>query len=197
MNPVENGRTEARGLPASAAEASGPGADDPRVIAALEEYAAALKAGRAPDRQAFQARHPEIAAVLAECLDGLEWMRGAAPGGRSAAAPAGAPPGAGVEPGTTLGDYRIVREIGRGGMGVVYEAEQVSLGRRVALKVLPFGAVPDARRLQRFENEAHAAAQVHHTNIVPVYGVGCDGGVHYYAMQLIDGQTEAKKDPGR
>src|SRR5205085_12517278 len=91
-----------------------------------------------------------------------------------------------------LGDFRIVREIGRGGMGVVYEAVQMSLGRRVALKVLPFAAALDAKQLQRFQNEAQAAAQLHHTNIVPVYAVGCERGVHYYAMQLIDGQSLAQ-----
>src|SRR5262249_21730746 len=90
-----------------------------------------------------------------------------------------------------LGDFRIVRELGRGGMGVVYEAEQISLGRRVALKVLPFAAVLDPKQLQRFKNEAQAAAQVHHTHIVPVFAVGCERGVHYYAMQYIDGQTLA------
>ena len=63
-----------------------------------------------------------------------------------------------------LGDFRILREIGRGGMGVVYEVEQLSLGRRVALKVLPFAAVLDPRRLQRFQNEAHAAASLKHPN---------------------------------
>jgi serine/threonine protein kinase len=87
-----------------------------------------------------------------------------------------------------LGDFRIVREVGRGGMGVVYEAEQISLRRRVALKVLPFAAAMDPRHLQRFKNEAQAAACLHHTNIVPVFGVGSDRGVHYYAMQFIDGQ---------
>src|SRR5258708_11262525 len=88
-----------------------------------------------------------------------------------------------------LGDFRIVREIGRGGMGIVYEAIQLSLGRRVALKVLPFVASLDPTRLQRFKNEAHAAAQLHHTNIVPVYAVGSQRGVHFYAMQLIEGQS--------
>src|SRR5438046_495824 len=80
---------------------------------------------------------------------------------------------------------------GRGGMGVVYEAVQLSLGRRVALKVLPFAAALDAKQLQRFKNEAQAAAQLHHTNIVPVYAVGEARGVHYYAMQLIEGQNLA------
>ncbi len=88
-----------------------------------------------------------------------------------------------------LGDFRIVREVGKGGMGIVYEAEQISLRRRVALKVLPFAGTMDARRLQRFHNEAQAAACLHHTNIVPVFSVGCERGVHFYAMQFIDGQT--------
>jgi hypothetical protein len=186
MNPSGNGRAK---LPPSAAESSG--TDDPRVIAALEEYLSALQAGQAPDREAFQARHPEIAGVLAECLEGLEWMRGAPPPPRSAAAVAGVPPGTGARPGTPLGDYQILREIGRGGMGVVYEAEQLSLNRRVALKVLPFAAALDARQLQRFKNEAQAAAHLHHTNIVPVFGIGCERGVHFYAMQLIEGQSLA------
>src|SRR5262249_31334434 len=72
------------------------------------------------------------------------------------------------------------------------EAEQLSLGRRVALKVLPFAATMDPRQLQRFHNEARAAASLHHPHIVPVYAVGCERGVHYYAMQFIDGQTLAE-----
>jgi WD40 repeat protein/serine/threonine protein kinase len=188
MNHSGNGRTDVREPPQGTPETPRP--DDPRVIVALEEYAAALQAGQAPDRGAFLARHPEIAAVLAECLEGLEWMRGATPG-TSVTEPAGVPVVTGVAPGTSLGDFQVLREIGRGGMGVVYEAEQLSLGRRVALKVLPLAAALDAKQLQRFQNEAQAAAQLHHTNIVPVYGVGCERGVHYYAMQLIDGQTLA------
>jgi len=86
-----------------------------------------------------------------------------------------------------IGDYRILREIGRGGMGVVYEAEQVSLGRRVALKVLPGQASTDRIVLERFRREARAAAQLHHTNIVPVYDVDHDGDVRFYAMQFIQG----------
>jgi serine/threonine protein kinase/Tfp pilus assembly protein PilF len=77
-------------------------------------------------------------------------------------------------------------------MGVVYEAQQVSLGRRVALKILPFAAVMDQRRLARFKTEAQAAAQLIHQNIVPVFSVGCELGVHFYAMQYVDGQTLAE-----
>src|SRR5205085_11410343 len=100
--------------------------------------------------------------------------------------PAGPPTGLGE-----LGDFRLLREVGRGGMGVVYEADQVSLRRRVALKVLPFAAAIDPRRLQRFQTEALAAAHVQHEKIVPVHAVGCERGAHYYAMQFIDGQSLA------
>src|SRR5262249_13789405 len=91
-----------------------------------------------------------------------------------------------------LGDFLIQREIGRGGMGIVYEALPISLIRRVALKVLPFASGLDAKQLQRFKNEAQAAAALHHTNIVPVHAVGCERGTHYYAMQFIAGQTLAQ-----
>ncbi|TWU08791.1 Serine/threonine-protein kinase PknB [Symmachiella macrocystis] len=90
--------------------------------------------------------------------------------------------------GGTLGDFQLVREIGRGGMGVVYEAHQISLNRQVALKVLPFTAVLDQRQLERFKTEAQAAAGLHHGNIVPVFHIGRDRAVHYYAMQYIEGQ---------
>ena len=73
-------------------------------------------------------------------------------------------------------------------MGVVYEAEQESLGRRVALKVLPTGALTDAKQVRRFEREARSAARLHHTNIVPIFGVGEYEGTHYYVMQFIQGQ---------
>src|SRR5262249_38871933 len=94
--------------------------------------------------------------------------------------------------GSSIGDYHLLREVGRGGMGVVYEAQQISLGRRVALKVLPFAATMNARHLQRFHNEARAAASLEHPHIVPVYGVGCERAVHFYAMKFIDGRTLAE-----
>jgi serine/threonine protein kinase/tetratricopeptide (TPR) repeat protein len=92
----------------------------------------------------------------------------------------------------TIGDYEIVREIGRGGMGIVYEAVQISLHRRVALKVLPFAAALDSRALARFKQESLAAAQLDHPHIVHVHAVGVDRGVHYYAMQFIEGQSLAE-----
>ena len=86
-----------------------------------------------------------------------------------------------------VGEFRILRQVGRGGMGVVYEAVQESLGRHVALKLLPAEAIIDPKRLERFRREARAAARLHHTNIVPVFGVGEAEGKHYYAMQFIAG----------
>jgi hypothetical protein len=91
--------------------------------------------------------------------------------------------------GVRLGDFEIVRELGRGGMGVVYEARQVSLNRRVALKVLSGGLGLTAKAVQRFRREAEAAARLHHTNIVPVYATGEQDGAHFYAMELIDGPS--------
>jgi tetratricopeptide (TPR) repeat protein len=91
--------------------------------------------------------------------------------------------------GQRLGDFEIVRELGRGGMGVVYEARQFSLNRKVALKVLSGGLGLTAKAVQRFRREAEAAAKLHHTNIVPVYATGEQDGTHFYAMELIEGPS--------
>ncbi|QDS89037.1 Serine/threonine-protein kinase PrkC [Rosistilla ulvae] len=88
-----------------------------------------------------------------------------------------------------LGDFRIVREIGRGGMGIVFEAHQQSLDRTVAIKVLPKQSLLDDEALARFRTEATTAAAMHHTNIVPIYGTGESDGSHYLVMQLIDGES--------
>src|SRR5262249_29531335 len=143
--------------------------------------------GEAPDVEAFAAAHPEHAALLRRLLPTMGVL--ADLGG--SAARSGLADGGAEGPRGTLGDFRIVREVGRGGMGVVYGAEQLPLGRRVALKVMPFAATLDPRQLQRFHNEARAAALLDHPHIVPVYGVGCERGVHYYAMKFVDGRTLA------
>jgi serine/threonine protein kinase/WD40 repeat protein len=167
-----------------------PAPDDPRLAEAVETYRRELNVGRRPDRRALCALYPDLADAIAECLDALDFLYAAA---QDLSQPCLAASGAisGVRPNDTLGDFRLLRPIGQGGMGVVYEAQQVSLGRRVALKVLPRAAVDDARQLARFQNEARAAAGLHHPNIVPVYAVGTDRNVPYYAMQFIDGQTLA------
>src|SRR5262249_47746677 len=134
--------------------------------------------------------YPELAEYLDACLAALRFIGRAAEGPRAVAAglaEAERPEQAAGR----LGDFRIVREVGRGGMGVGYEAEQGSLGRRVALKVLPSAATMASRQLQRFHNEARTAASLDHPHIVHVHAVGCERAVHYYAMQFIDGQTLA------
>ena len=156
--------------------------DDPRILQASREYLTELEAGGRPDRQTYLARFPELADHLSECFDGIELAQSLRP-------PVPIPQLQPEYTASPLGDFQILTEIGRGGMGVVYEAIQLSLGRRVALKVLPFAAALDGKQLQRFKNEATAAAQLHHTNIVPVYAVGCERGVHFYAMQLIEGRS--------
>jgi serine/threonine protein kinase len=161
--------------------------EDPRLLRATQEYLTELEAGRRPRRADFLARFPDLATELAPYLDALDMVHTSAPLLR----PSSRKPADDALPVEPLGDFRIVREIGRGGMGIVYEAVQMSLGRQVALKVLPFAAALDAKHLRRFQNEAQAAAHLHHTNIVPVYAVGCERGVHYYAMQLIEGQNLA------
>jgi serine/threonine protein kinase/Flp pilus assembly protein TadD len=151
------------------------------VARVADEFLERQKNGERPDIEEYAARYPEAAELLRKVLASLELIGRSQFGGPGLSATADEPP-------ATLGDFRILREVGKGGMGVVYEAEQLSLRRRVALKVLPFAATMDARQLQRFHNEAQAAACLHHTNIVPVFSVGCERGVHFYAMQFIDGQ---------
>jgi serine/threonine protein kinase/tetratricopeptide (TPR) repeat protein len=153
----------------------------------IEEYTARRQAGESLDVDGFVREHPAHAEPLRALLPALAVLgqfEKALSLGRVVPPPA--------EELGTLGDFRILREIGRGGMGVVYEAEQISLRRRVALKVLPFAATLDPRQLQRFHNEAQAAAHLHHTHIVPVFAVGCERGVHFYAMQYIEGGTLAE-----
>jgi serine/threonine protein kinase/Tfp pilus assembly protein PilF len=155
------------------------------VAGLADEFADRLERGERPNPDEFAGRYPEHASVIRQVLSCLNLVRLSTP-------TANGPGPADGELQGVLGDYRLIREIGRGGMGVVYEAEQVSLRRRVALKVLPFASALDPRHLQRFRNEAHAAAQLHHTNIVPVYAVGFERGIHFYAMQFIEGRSLAE-----
>ena len=153
-----------------------------------EEFVERYRNGEHPPLSEYTHRHPELAEQIKELFPALVMMEQFKPAtadhtGSFADRLCG-PNGAPLE---RVGDYRLLREVGRGGMGVVYEAEQVSLGRHVALKVLTGQARLDARHLARFEREAKAAARLHHTNIVPVYGVGSDDGLHYYVMQYIAG----------
>jgi WD40 repeat protein/serine/threonine protein kinase len=158
----------------------------------VDEVIRRVQAGESIDPGALAGDDPDRAELLRQILPTLEKLADLGCsvtsdqiGGLSSSSDAG--PTLGI-----LGDFHLLREVGRGGMGIVYEAQQLSLHRRVALKVLPFAAVTDPKQLQRFQVEAQAAAQLHHTNIVPVFAVGCERGVHYYAMQFIEGQTLAQ-----
>ena len=88
-----------------------------------------------------------------------------------------------------LGDFEIIRELGRGGMGVVYEARQVSLNRKVALKVISSALGLSSKAEVRFKREAEAAGKLHHTNIVPIYSTGNDDGTHFYAFMEMEGES--------
>src|SRR5262249_52499721 len=150
-----------------------------------EEFAERYRRGERPSLQEYIDRLPEMADEIREMFPALvevEEVEGDARGN------ALQPPPPAVPHLRQVGDYRILREVGRGGMGVVYEAEQISLGRRVALKVLPGHVAGDRKALERFRREAKAAARLHHTNIVPVFEVGREGDVAFYAMQFIQGQ---------
>jgi serine/threonine protein kinase/WD40 repeat protein len=158
------------------------------LIDLAQEFADRYRRGEHPSLSEYVARYPEHADRIRDIFPAMiaiekhgssgAWASGERPG-RSSSGPA-------LE---RLGEYRIIREIARGGMGVVYEAVQESLGRHVALKVLPSHRLLRKSQAERFRLEARAAARLHHSNIVPVFGVGESEGVHYYAMQYIHGQS--------
>jgi eukaryotic-like serine/threonine-protein kinase len=158
------------------------------VARVADEFLQRLERGENPDPEEYVRRYPQHETLLRQVLSSLRWVRVSG----AAAAVSDEPLPVELSAEGCLGDFRIGREVGRGGMGIVYEAEQISLGRRVALKVLPFASTLDAKQLLRFKNEAQMAAHLHHTNIVPVHATGCERGVHYYAMQYIEGQTLAQ-----
>ena len=173
-------------------DTTGETARPPEVVLAdlVEEITEKIEAGEQVDLAEYEAQHPSLASQLSRLVPHYKhsttWdyprprlcMRSQS--------------STEVTPTGQLGDFRILREIGRGGMGVVYEAEQISIGRHVALKVLPFAAMLDKQQLNRFKNEARAAGTLDHPNIVSVFSVGTERGVHYYAMQLIEGQSLAE-----
>jgi serine/threonine protein kinase len=152
-----------------------------------EDFLARYRRGERPAISEYAHRYPELADDIRALFPTLVLMEQAGAPGTTEAGPATTALASFQCP-EHLGEYRILREIGRGGMGVVYEAEQESLARHVALKVFPFHTLMDARHLSRFQREARAAAQLHHSHIVPVFGVGQADGVYFYAMQYIDGK---------
>jgi eukaryotic-like serine/threonine-protein kinase len=154
-----------------------------------QEFADRCRRGERPSLTEYTQKNPELAVEIRDLFPAMLLMEEfGSVGGSSASPRLGALTKDGVAP-SRLGEYRILREVARGGMGIVYEAVQESLGRHVAIKVLPFQRLLHANYLERFKREARAAAQLHHSNIVPVFGVGEHEGLHYYAMQFIQGQA--------
>lgn len=157
-----------------------------------EQYADAIQDGNRPSISSYAVDHPEFADQIRRLFPVIEMME--SKGGaiddfsEEGLLEAELKQLQSTPPLRQLGDYRIVREIGRGGMGIVFEAQQESLGRKVALKLLPRSSQFDQRRQTRFENEARASAMLHHTNIVPIFGVGAQDETSYFVMQYIDGQ---------
>lgn len=167
------------GLPQRAAPT---GRDQLEVIASA--YLDALRAGGRPDPESWIARHPALADELREFLPLVSAMEDwkAEQELRSLRAPL--PEQFEIE---QLGEYRILREIARGGMGVIFEAEQSALDRRVAIKLLPWRIPRHSSWAERFVREAHVAARLQHAHIVPIYSFGEQDERYYYVMQLVQG----------
>ena len=159
------------------------------LVLLAQEFLDRCKRGERPTIGEYCQRYPEHAGEIREVFEPLLLVEGLKPGSSNQGGSIGGirleADGRRLE---HIGGYRVLRLIGRGGMGVVYEAEQQALGRRVALKVLPGALAGDAKARARFDREARAAARMHHTNIVPVFDVGQDDGYIFYAMQMIHGQ---------
>ena len=161
----------------------------------VSEFAVLVRQGKSPNIDEFANRHEELSSRVRRLFPVLELME---KNGQScdwsdadllkAEQDLQKAQGCKWQAPERLGDFRLVRQIGRGGMGIVYEAEQESLGRRVAIKVLPESAHFDERRVERFATEAKASAMLHHTNIVPVFGIGRENGLSFFVMQFINGQ---------
>ena len=158
-----------------------------RLTDLVVQLAVVLDDGDARQLESFLASHPQEADLLRKMLPTMRSLDGSVRENDQEAGPFAPTPDGHAPQRKTLGDFSLLREIGRGGMGVVYAAEQMSLHREVALKTLPLAAMIDPRQLQRFKNEVRAVAALDHPNIVSIYSVGEERGVHYYAMQKIDG----------
>ena len=152
-----------------------------RLTQVLDQFLRRLEAGEHPNPDELVAEHPDLGEHLRKYIASLRSLQVAA-GGIGMPIDFASP-----SDGQQLGDFRLIREIGRGGMAVVYEASQISIGRLVALKVLPPAAMLDRKQIARFRNEAQALGALEHPHIVPIHAVGQDRGTHFFAMRLIEG----------
>lgn len=157
-----------------------------RIEKLADSFMASYRAGQRPSIDAYVEQYPELAGELRGLIAALIVLERNAPRRGRTEHPAIQRTAQGPQ---EIGEFSIIREIGRGGMGVVYEAIQQSLGRHVALKVLSTGSLLNPTHLERFRLEARSAGRLHHSHIVPVFGVGESDGLHYYAMQFIAGQS--------
>jgi eukaryotic-like serine/threonine-protein kinase len=199
-----------------AADRDGATSEESILASLLDELTEALRQGRQPDVDQVANRHPALAddlrmlwatvwiaeemakdgpgdsgpiAELGSALETFDWM----PQARTAGAIASNSPEAIAVRGRSFGEYELLDELGRGGMGVVFRASQVARHRIVALKLLLRGAASSTQDIERFRVEAMAASQLAHPHIVPVYQVGESDGQPYFTMQFIDGTTLARR----
>jgi eukaryotic-like serine/threonine-protein kinase len=163
---------------------------DPILVELADEFSRRTLAGETVDIEQLVAAHPEHADAFRKFLPILQGLAALEPVDAGDVATDGAGK-SGPAAGKVFADFHIIREIGRGGMGVVYEARQSAIGRRVALKVLPLAAAMDPKALQRFQLEAQVAGLLQHPHIVPVHAVGTVEQVPYFAMQYIEGGSLA------
>jgi WD40 repeat protein/serine/threonine protein kinase len=179
-------------LRAVAPEASDCSADDALLAQWVADVTARLERGESIDFEAYERQDAPRADRLRKLLPTLVRLAHLSAAESASNGPGQRLASATGLPTSELGDFRLIREIGRGGMGVVFEAVQLSLGRRVALKLLPVAATMDKCQVQRFQLEAQAAGLLQHKGIVPVYSVGWEHAVPYYVMQYIDGRSLAE-----
>src|SRR5947209_4355594 len=176
-------------------------AREERLNEAVAAYYEALEVGKKPSRDEFAARYPDLTEELNSFFadkerfdrlaEPLPPLKATAPGEQPTLAPGETMIAPGLGTVRYFGDYELLEEVARGGMGVVYKARQVSLNRTVALKMILAGHLASAADVQRFQTEAEAAANLDHPNIVPIYEVGEHRGQHYFSMKLIEGENLA------